>query len=333
MGRAIVGAVLGIVFITVVGVLATVVFVGGSAGSECDARLIQHLGDQDLDADQLNTVQVIITVVQQRSLPDRAAVIAVSTSLVEATLHNLPTGDRDSLGIFQQRPSQGWGTPEQIMDPVYATGKFLDALVVVSGWETMPPGVAAQTVQRSAYPDRYAPQEWPAQRLIAGVRARVGNLPSPCAPPPAGVSPNLPEVVRRALTQLGKPYCWAGGSSTGPTPGDGSSPPPCGSSSPGFDCSGLMLYAFGPYRTLPRTSRAQYSTPGSIQVAVADAQPGDLLFWGYDRSNPASIHHVAMVVASGVLVEAPEDGLTVRQRPYSADGPGLMPMAVRVGAA
>lgn len=95
----------------------------------------------------------------QRRLPARAATIAIATALQESKLSNITYGDRDSLGLFQQRPSQGWGTPEEIMDPVYSTGRFYDGLVEVPGYDTLPITEAAQAVQRSGYPDAYAQHE------------------------------------------------------------------------------------------------------------------------------------------------------------------------------
>jgi len=90
-------------------------------------------------------------------------VIAIATAWPETNLHNSGDlgnrNDHDSLGLFQQRPSQGWGTPEQIMDPVYASKKFYEKLLTIKGWETMPLTRAAQAVQRSAYPDAYAKHE------------------------------------------------------------------------------------------------------------------------------------------------------------------------------
>jgi hypothetical protein len=73
----------------------------------------------------------------------------------ESRLRNLDYGDRDSLGLFQQRPSQGWGTPEQVQDPVYAAGRFYDHLVAVPHWQTGELTVVADTVQRSAFPLAY----------------------------------------------------------------------------------------------------------------------------------------------------------------------------------
>ena len=95
----------------------------------------------------------------KRGLPPRAATIAIATAIQESKLRNLRYGDRDSLGLFQQRPSQGWGTEEQILDPVYAPTSFYDALVKIKGYESMEITKVAQEVQRSAYPEAYADHE------------------------------------------------------------------------------------------------------------------------------------------------------------------------------
>jgi hypothetical protein len=81
--------------------------------------------------------------------------VALSAALQESKLENLTGGDRDSVGLFQQRPSQGWGTPEQLRDPRYSAGRFYGALLRVRGWEHMRVTEAAQAVQRSAYPEAY----------------------------------------------------------------------------------------------------------------------------------------------------------------------------------
>lgn len=105
----------------------------------------------------------------ERELPARAVTIAIATGLQESRLVNLDYGDRDSLGLFQQRPSQGWGTPEEVMDPVYATGAFYDGLVRVPGYAELPVTEAAQAVQRSAFPDAYAQHETRARAWASGL--------------------------------------------------------------------------------------------------------------------------------------------------------------------
>lgn len=95
----------------------------------------------------------------RRGLPARAATIALVTAFQESDLRNLDHGDRDSVGLFQQRPSQGWGTVEQIMDPWYSSGQFYDHLVQVPDWESGVINDVAQAVQRSGFPDAYAKHE------------------------------------------------------------------------------------------------------------------------------------------------------------------------------
>src|SRR3954462_65923 len=91
--------------------------------------------------------------------------ISLATAMKESRLRNLDHGDRDSLGLFQQRPSQGWGTPEQVQDPVYAAGKFYDHLVQFPGWETGRLTDVAQGVQRSGFPEAYQKHEGMAVEL------------------------------------------------------------------------------------------------------------------------------------------------------------------------
>lgn len=120
----------------------------------------------------------IAAVSVQRDLPTRAATIATATALQESKLRNLTHGDLDSIGLFQQRPSQGWGSEQQILDPVYASEKFYDHLVKVRDWQTRPLTQVAQAVQRSGYPDAYAKHEAQAQVLSA---AFTGDRPAAAA--------------------------------------------------------------------------------------------------------------------------------------------------------
>ncbi|PWR07496.1 hypothetical protein DKT68_18915 [Micromonospora acroterricola] len=125
----------------------------------------------DLNDEQTANVKAIIAATKKAGLPERAAVISIATSLQESKLENLghlgDMNDHDSLGLFQQRPSSGWGTPEQITDPEYSTTAFLKGLKQVDGWQDMALTDAAQTVQVSAYPDAYAQWEQQAADLVA----------------------------------------------------------------------------------------------------------------------------------------------------------------------
>jgi hypothetical protein len=111
-----------------------------------------------LSTEQAGNAATISAVATARDLPSRAVTIALATALQESKLINVEYGDRDSVGLFQQRPSQGWGSQGQILDPRYAAGRFFDALVKVRGWQRMRLTVAAQAVQQSAHPGAY--QQW-----------------------------------------------------------------------------------------------------------------------------------------------------------------------------
>jgi hypothetical protein len=119
-----------------------------------------------LDLEQATNATTIAAVGKRMGMPDHAVTIALAAAFQESKMYNLPGGDLDSVGLFQQRPSQGWGTPSQIMKPTYAAGAFYTHLAKVPGWQTMSVTEAAQSVQRSAAPDAYAGWE-PAARVLA----------------------------------------------------------------------------------------------------------------------------------------------------------------------
>lgn len=128
-----------------------------------------------LDPEQAENAALITAIAVRRGMPARAATIALATAYQESKLTNIDYGHADSLGLFQQRPSQGWGTEKQVQNPVYATNAFYDALAEVDGYESMEVTVAAQTVQRSAYPDAYGDHEADARVLAS---ALTGNSPA-----------------------------------------------------------------------------------------------------------------------------------------------------------
>ena len=108
-----------------------------------------------LETEQATNAALIAAISVQRGMPARAASIALATAYQESKLYNIDFGDRDSLGLFQQRPSQGWGTRRQILDPAYSINAFYDALEKIEGYQTMRITQAAQAVQRSAFPEAY----------------------------------------------------------------------------------------------------------------------------------------------------------------------------------
>jgi hypothetical protein len=125
----------------------------------------------ELDTEQAENATTIAAVAVRRGLPARAVSIAIATAFQESKLRNVGHGDRDSLGLFQQRPSQGWGTAKQVMDPYYATNRFYDALVQVDGYRDMRITEAAQQVQRSAFPEAYEDHAAGARALASALTA------------------------------------------------------------------------------------------------------------------------------------------------------------------
>lgn len=127
-----------------------------------------------LSLTQAQNASIIAGVAVERGLPPRATTIALVTALQESDLINVDYGDRDSLGLFQQRPSQGWGTTEQVMDPHYSAGKFYDALVKVANWQTSDINDTAQAVQRSGYPEAYRQHVERAKILASALTGETG---------------------------------------------------------------------------------------------------------------------------------------------------------------
>lgn len=241
--------------------------------------------------------------------------IALMTALTESGLRNLDYGDKDSLGLFQQRPSQGWGTPAQLMDPKYATEAFVHALLGLPGWQHMAPWIAAQAVQHSANTSgsRYE-HNWKAAGRILGRVAINGNRSGACGQGggglatrgghglprgyviPSGTPPEHAKVVRFALAQLGKPYVWA-------------------ASGPGsYDCSGLTLAAWATVGVELVHAASIQQTEGSA-VTVVNLSPGDLvLVPGSDSPGPGLAGHVGIYLGDGLVISAidPQYGVAVQ---------------------
>ena len=129
-------------------------------------------GEVSLSTEQAANAATIAAVGLREGFGERAVTIALATAYQESKLENLPGGDRDSIGLFQQRPSQGWGSPKEIRDPVYASTKFYEGLAKVPDFREIAVTEAAQAVQRSAYPDAYADHEDDASVLAAALTGR-----------------------------------------------------------------------------------------------------------------------------------------------------------------
>lgn len=183
--RALVTAAIATVVVVgaVVGVRALWSSLTGTSATGC------RFGQYATDTGQASTAATMVGVVITRGLPERAAVLVLAAGLQESKLRNIPDGqgDRDSIGVLQQRPSQGWGKPAQLADVRYATGAFLDKLVKVRAWQTRPLATVVQAVQISADGSAYAPHEPEATAIADALsghtpRALTCSFAKPAAP-------------------------------------------------------------------------------------------------------------------------------------------------------
>lgn len=213
------------VLCAVAGYLAVQYLTGGTGGPGCK---VVSAGDDgagyEFTPEQAVNAATIAAVGTGRGMPERAVTIALATALQESGLRNIRHGDRDSLGLFQQRPSQGWGTPEQIMDPTYAAGAFYEHLAKVPGYTRLPLTVAAQRVQRSGFPEAYAKHEPDATLLAAALTGRTAATLT-CQGRPDATRAHGPDAVRAALVRdFGREVLQeagaevGGGASAKPTP-------------------------------------------------------------------------------------------------------------------
>ncbi|MFF5634229.1 hypothetical protein [Streptomyces sp. NPDC012825] len=216
----------GVAFAVLIG-LASYVGLHQVTGSKGTPRCAVGSGDHryEFTPDQASNAATISAVGTTRGLPERAVTIALATALQESALRNIRHGDRDSLGLFQQRPSMGWGTPAQIMDPVYSAGRFYEGLEKVPGYSRLPLTVAAQKVQKSGFPQAYAKHEPDAALLAAALTGRTPAGLSCTANPEKG-RPGDPRRVRaelvRAFGERAAPTAVAGGPGAGRSaPGPG----------------------------------------------------------------------------------------------------------------
>ncbi|MEW1599401.1 NlpC/P60 family protein [Streptomyces sp. NPDC093808] len=298
-----------------------------------------HVDGLDLPAEQVPNAATIVAAGLSLDVPKKGQIIALATAMQESRLRNLNYGDRDSLGLFQQRPSQGWGSAQQIRDPVYASEQFYKHLLKVDGWQQMTVTQAAQAVQKSGLPDAYAQWENLATALQGAIvktfpdagddaddkETNQGETPSPsttgCAPSqdgsgfgripegsvpkgysiPKDADPKARKAIEWAMHQLGTLYQW-GGSCT-----NAHGPDPMGR----CDCSSLMQQAYAHAGiTLTRTTYKQVNEGQA--VSPAHLKPGDLIF---SRGTAARPEHVGMYMGEGLVIEAPRTTKPVRITP------------------
>ncbi|WP_208034083.1 heavy metal transporter [Streptomyces cyanogenus] len=213
------------------GVIAYLVvqYVTGGGGAR-GCKVVSASGDgasYEFTPEQAVNAATIAAVGSGRGMPERAVTIALATALQESGLRNIGHGDRDSLGLFQQRPSQGWGTERQIMDPAYAAGIFYAHLAKVPDYTDLPLTVAAQRVQRSGYPEAYAKHEPDAALLAAALTGRAEATLTCDGRPQRTASATGPEAVRQALVRdFGRDALQETGAVVGGTPVPSPSPSP-----------------------------------------------------------------------------------------------------------
>ena len=293
---------------------------------------------------QARNARAIVTATQQLMISDaespasqeRAELIAVMTAETESTLHNyanpkvpssedLPNdgnpasgGDHDSVGLFQQRAN--WGSLAARMTPATTTRLFITHMLAIPAWQTQPPGVVAQAVQDSAFPDRYASNQALARSVVAQIEnsrqfMQCGSdgltLPAGGSVPPASIPRDytIPvsatDAERRAITfalaQLGKPYVFG---AAGPA---------------SYDCSGLTMAAWAAAGVqLPHYTVSQFHM-GTPVSSTSLLSPGDLIFIpGSDGTlTPPNPHHVGMYMGRGYVIEAPQTGDVVKIVPLA----------------
>ena len=292
-----------------------------------------------LDHTQLERAATIIAVGNAEGIDGNGQLVALMAALTESTLRVLANttaypqsasypndgngSDHASLGLFQMQPPDGWGTVAELMDPVWSTRAFYGGpdgpnhgspagLLDIPNWQNLSLGAAVQAVEVSQYPNRYANYQPVAEKIastLTGVTL-TGTASSGACPRATTTTGKLPAglagaFIAAAEKEVGRPYVWGGGTYTGPsgaaTDGQG----------PGFDCSGLVMYAA--YQASNGTIRLLHYTGDQVNetqpVAWANKQPGDIIFYTYPGNTVP--HHVVIYLGGGKILQAPETGQNV----------------------
>ncbi len=313
---------------------------------------------------EVANVRIIVGIGKARNVAQPGWVVAVAVALQESSLKVLANpsvpaslalpnqglgSDHDSLGVFQQRPSAGWGTVAQLMDPNYDAEAFYGGvtsdsalnkgLLNVPGWQSLPLAVAAQKVQISADGSAYAKWEATATQLVTA-NADAPSITLPVAPGTSGSAPgpagggsapggssggsctgagptgatgSAAAVIAAAKTQLGIPYSWGGGTDNGPSYGIAQ-----GAGINGFDCSGITMYAYwqGAHIQIQHYTGSQFPATAN-HPSISQIQPGDLLFYWGTQANP---DHVVMFIGNNQVIQAPQTGQNVEIVPLWTQG-------------
>jgi cell wall-associated NlpC family hydrolase len=266
--------------------------VGGTGGADASSLNGTYGGFNS--SDQKANAAIIYNVGKSKGASSRDCIIAIMTAMQESGLKNLKSGDRDSAGLFQQRPSQGWGSYEEVTDPRHASGKFFDALFGIKDRDRLDLGVVCQKVQHSAFPAEYSKHEKAATAMVKDLEKGGGKYADLNSKPQGTISgldlaqlsvnfckkyPNIPYTQQYGGTQMDVLKA---------------EPPP------GLDCSSFVqsmyLRALGSLYGLPRVAADQYGVCKPVSVATALKTPGALVFKG---SSPGGIYHVEMSLGDG----------------------------------
>ncbi len=296
----------------------------GTAGTVTGSAVAVQTGELPAQVgpysgDQVKNAAAIISIGKDRGLTQQAQQTALMAAMTESTLNNNPGGDRDSAGLFQMRPSQGWGTLAQVTDISYAINLFYERLVQVPGWESKSPGEAAQAVERSAFPDAYATKAANAVEMMnalsgvtvstvaqtdegatctpgggAGGTAAPGALADGEQPATGPHAAEINQVIAFAKQQLGLSYVLGG---DGPNV---------------WDCSGLTKVAYAQVGINiddghSSTTQWRNGVARGQMHPLSEVQPGDLIFWG---GNDA--WHVCIRLGGNMMIAAPKVGDVVK---------------------
>jgi cell wall-associated NlpC family hydrolase len=319
--------------------------VGGPAGGTTLTVTGPSGTPETLDPQQTANATEIATVGATLNIPAAGITVAIDAALASSDLYNLPNGNVAAsltdpnaqwggyssssppnnglaLGLFQFLPV--WGNETQLMTPSFEISAFYGSppgvathppgLIQIPNWQTMTVGQVAAAIEGAASPAPY--DGW--ATAAAAVAATVIVSPSGC---PTGVvidgatTAQGLAAIKAAEAELGVPYVFGGGTATGPS-GSAVDQPPALEGQPGFDCSGLMLYAFAKAGvTLPRTSEEQQAavqSGGHYTTDLSKLVPGDLVFFTGSDGTPTSAGHVGLYLGGGNMIDAPSTGSVVR---------------------
>lgn len=283
--------------------------------------------------DQLTIAGQIIVAGQNRHLDAHTITLAVMTGMGESTLTNVAHGDaarNDTIGVFQEGPERG--PYAQRMDPTGAANIFYTYLTRVPGYQSLQPTIAAHKAQANADPNYYAKFWDPAVKVVSAMTAdpdlathlQAATPISGCTGAPGAAAASAqaaaqskpstsatpgPAVAAAARRFVGTPYSWGAGTPTGPSIGINASPALNGSTTLGFDGSGLVQYAVhaGTGLTLPHDITAQGNTTQGTPIPEGNEQPGDVI-----TLTSGAATYTGIYVGNGQIVTALQPGTTVQ---------------------